>query len=115
MTPTRTAKKTSLVDWHPAQVVAALRVKGYSLRQLAILNGYGHPNSLTKALRTPYPLAEALIAEALDVTPATIWPSRYDTTGVPNRGRGGPRPMLPANAKPSRLRSKPSRARRATA
>lgn len=114
MTPTQATKKTSLIDWHPAEVVAALRVKGYSLRQLAILNGYGNPNSLTKALRTPYPLAEALIAEALGVKPESIWPSRYEA-GVPNRGRGGPRPMLPANAKPSRLRSKPSRPRRATA
>jgi Ner family transcriptional regulator len=79
-------------------------MKELSLRQLALLNGYRNPNSLTKALRTPYPLAEALIAEAIGERPAVIWPSRYDTDGKPNRGRGGPRPMLPANAKPSRLR-----------
>lgn len=79
-------------------------MKGYSLRQLAKLNGYGNENSLTSALRRPYPLAEGIIAEALGVPASTIWPSRYGADGKPNRGASGPKPMLPPGAKPSRLR-----------
>lgn len=104
MTPKAADKKTSRTDWHPAEVIAALRMKGYSLRQLALLNGYCNGNSLTKALRSPYPLAEALIAEALGKTPSEIWPTRYDEKGQPNR-QSRHRPMLPPDAKPSSLRS----------
>lgn len=105
MTATNATKKTSPgEDWHPAEVVAAMRVKGISLRQLALLNGYKSPNSLTTALRRPYPLAEALIAEALGIEARQIWPSRYDADGKPNRGTSGPKTLLPAGAKPSRLR-----------
>lgn len=98
-------KKTSHQDWHPAEVVAALRMKGFSLRQLALLNGYGNSNSMTTALRRPYPLAEAIIAEALGVTAPEIWPTRYGSDGKPNRGPSGQRALLPSNAKPSALRS----------
>jgi Ner family transcriptional regulator len=98
------AKKTSPGDWHPAEVVAALRMKGISLRQLALLNGYTNANSLTSALRRPYPLAEALIAEAIGIPAPRIWPSRYGSDGKPNRGASGAKALLPANAKPSRLR-----------
>lgn len=104
MTARPLAKKASHQDWHPAEVVAALRMKGISLRQLALLNGYGNANSLTSALRRPYPLAEALIAEAIGCKPCVIWPTRYGADGKPNRGSSGQKVMLPANAKPSRLR-----------
>jgi len=90
-------------DWHPAEVVAQLRMKGYSLRQLSNINGYRNPNSLAKALHQPYPLAEALIAEALGVSASEIWPSRYGPDGKPNRKRGQ-KALIPASAKPSRLR-----------
>lgn len=104
MTARPATKKTSPKDWHPAEVVAALRMKGFSLRQLALLNGYGNANSLTSALRRPYPLAEGLIAEAIGCPADEIWPSRYGPNGEPNRGTSGMKALLPANAKPSRLR-----------
>jgi len=104
MTASQTPKKPASKDWHPAEVVAALRMKGYSLRQLAKLNGYNNPNSLSKALHHPWPLAEAIIAEALGINAPTIWPSRYGEDGAPNRGRRGPKPLLPVGAKPSRFR-----------
>jgi len=103
MTASQTPKKPAPKDWPPAEVVAALRMKGYSLRQLGLLNGYSNPNSLSKALHRPWPLAEAIIAEALDTDAPVIWPSRYGTDGRPNRSRGQ-KPLLPAGAKPSRLR-----------
>lgn len=102
MTALKAPKKTSPKDWHPAEVVAALRMKGISLRQLSQLNGYSK-NSLAKALHKPYPLAEALIAEALDISAPEIWPSRYGTDGKSNRKRGQ-KALLPVGAKPSRLR-----------
>ena len=104
VTARQAVKKTSHQDWHPAEVVAALRMKGYSLRQLALLNGYGNANSMTTALHRPYPLAEAIIAEALSLRAPEIWPTRYGPDGKPNRGTAGPKPMLPPGAKPSRLR-----------
>ncbi|MFN7136325.1 MAG: helix-turn-helix domain-containing protein [Thermomonas sp.] len=105
VTAKQNPKKASPKDWHPAEVVAALRMKGYSLRQLAKLNGYSNQNSLTTALHRPYPLAEAIIAEAIGLPATGIWPSRYGADGKPNRGRPGPKPMLPSGAKPSRLRA----------
>ncbi|QHB72913.1 helix-turn-helix domain-containing protein [Stenotrophomonas sp. 364] len=80
-------------------------MKGISLRQLSLLNGYRNQNSLAKALHRPYPLAEALIAEALGFPTADIWPSRYGPDGRPNRRRG-PAVLLPPDAKPSRLRGR---------
>ena len=104
MTAPQTPKKTSLIDWHPAKVGAKLRMKGVSLRQLSLLNGYDNLNSLAKALHRPYPLAEAIIAEALGISATEIWPSRYGTDGKPNRKRGQ-KALLPVDAKPSRLRA----------
>ena len=104
MSALHNSKKASLKDWHPAEVVAALHLRGISLRQLALLNGYSNGTSLTSALRRPYPLAEALIAEALDTQASVIWPSRYGPGGKPNRGRGGRKPALPHGIKPSSLR-----------
>lgn len=79
-------------DWHPADVVAALRKAGWSVTQLSFQHGYTAA-TLSTALRKPYPKAEAIIAATLGLRPEQIWPSRY-TDGVPNRARG--RPIRPA-------------------
>lgn len=86
------AKKASLQDWHPADIVAALRKRGWSLRRLSMYHGYSQ-GALKMALAGPWPQAERLIAEALGTRPERIWPSRYDRHGQPNRGRKlrGPR------------------------
>lgn len=69
-------------DWHRADIVAALKKSGWSLRSLAIHNKY-KPNTLQNALRYPWPKAERIIAAAIGVRPEQIWPSRYSdkTTG----------------------------------
>ena len=72
------AKKS---DWHPADIVAALRKKGWSLRQLSIAHDY-HPQTLRRALSHPYPNAEKLIAKALGLKPQAIWPARYAARAV---------------------------------
>lgn len=81
-------KKASLPkDWHPADIKAALEKAGWSLRRLSQHHGYS-PCLLQVALARPYPRAEGLIAEAIGVSPETIWPSRYDERR-PLRGVGG--------------------------
>ncbi|HTW68954.1 MAG TPA: helix-turn-helix transcriptional regulator [Acetobacteraceae bacterium] len=77
-----TESTTPKVDWHPADVLAALKKRGHSLAGLSVANGY-HPTAAGKALKRSWPAIEAIIAQALDVSPATIWPSRYDDAGQP--------------------------------
>jgi Ner family transcriptional regulator len=89
-----TQKKPVTGDWHRADVIAALRKKGWSLRQLSLDHGYTQQNLLSKALGSPSPKGEKIIADALDLLPQAIWPSRYNADGTPNRTRG-PKPMRP--------------------
>ena len=71
-------------DWHPADVLAALKKRGHSLSGLSVANGY-HPTAAGKALKQPWPAIERLLAEAIGVVPQVIWPSRYDSEGNPRR------------------------------
>lgn len=89
-----TQKKPVKEDWHRADVIAALRKKSWSLQQLALAHGYNQRSSLSKALGSPSPKGEKIIADALGLLPQDIWPSRYNTDGTPNRTRG-PKPMRP--------------------
>lgn len=77
MTKRNGPKKASLKDWHRADIVAALRKAGWSLRRLATHHGYASPTTLTTALARPWPKGERLIAAAIGVAPADIWPGRY--------------------------------------
>lgn len=77
-------------DWHPADVKAAIEKAGTTLRRLSIAAKYG-PATLSQALRRPYPDAERIIAAALGLSPAEIWPSRYDDRGQPIRSPRGHR------------------------
>jgi Ner family transcriptional regulator len=69
-------------DWHPADVLAALKKRGYSLAGLSVANGY-HPTAAGKALKQPWPAVERILADALGTEPHAIWPSRYDGEGQP--------------------------------
>jgi len=84
------SKKASLKDWHRADIVAAVRKAGWSLRKLATHHGYKSATTLTTALDRHWPKGERLIAEAIGTDPMTIWPTRYvgkDTTGADKRHR----------------------------
>lgn len=61
-------------DWHPADVIAALRKRNLSLRQLAAQHQYSH---IQRVLTSPWLAAEQIVAKALDKKPEEIWPSRY--------------------------------------
>lgn len=68
-------------DWHPADVVAAVRKAGWTLRKLSIHHGYS-PTALDNALHIRWPKAQRLIAEAIGKQPEQIWPSRYINKGM---------------------------------
>lgn len=63
-------------DWHSADIIAALHKKGTSLAAVSRQAGLSS-STLANALNRPWPKGEWLIAEAIAVHPAEIWPSRY--------------------------------------
>jgi lambda repressor-like predicted transcriptional regulator len=72
---------TPAEDWHPADVIAAMHKAGWSMHKLARHHGLTTSGTLSKALRSSYPVAEQRIADALGVHPKAIWPSRYYENG----------------------------------
>lgn len=72
--------KRNRVDWHQADIIAALRKAGWSLRRLSQEHQY-HPRTLSRALWQPYFTAEQVIANAIGVSAVEIWPSRYPRCG----------------------------------
>jgi Ner family transcriptional regulator len=75
-------------DWHPADVLAALKKRGKTLSGISTAHGY-HATAAGKALKQPWPAMEAVIAAAIGLAPEDIWPNRY------NRRRLPPRPKTP--------------------
>lgn len=63
-------------DWHRADVISALKKKGLSLALLSRDNGL-HSGSLYNVLMRPWPKGERIIADALGLKAADIWPTRY--------------------------------------
>ena len=63
-------------NWHPADIIAALKKHGTSLAALSRKAGLSS-STLANALTRHWPKGERLIAEELGVTPEQIWPSRY--------------------------------------
>ncbi|CAI2077890.1 DNA-binding transcriptional regulator Nlp [Serratia ficaria] len=63
-------------DWHPADVIAALKKEGTTLAAVSREAGLAS-STLANALFRRWPRGERLIAEALELPPSEIWPSRY--------------------------------------
>ncbi|MEC9496254.1 MULTISPECIES: helix-turn-helix domain-containing protein [Escherichia] len=63
-------------DWHPADIIAGLRKKGMSLAALSRQAGLASA-TLANALSRSWPRGEKIIADALEISPEIIWPSRY--------------------------------------
>lgn len=80
-------KKPTSLDWHAADLSAAVKKTGTSLQRLSRLNGFCS-GSLAQALYRPYPKCERIIAEHLGLKVQAIWPSRYNADGTPKSGRG---------------------------
>ncbi len=71
-------------DWHPADIIAALRKRGTTLARVSREAGLAS-STLANALSRPWPKGEWLIAVALDVHPSVIWPSRYSDLTRPRK------------------------------
>ena len=63
-------------DWHPADIITGLRKRGTSLAAESRKAGLSS-STLANALTRPWPKGEFIIAQALDISPWIIWPSRY--------------------------------------
>jgi len=63
-------------DWHPADIIAALRKKGTSLAAESRAAGLSS-STLANALIRPWAKGELLISKAIGVPVEEIWPSRY--------------------------------------
>lgn len=98
-----TPPKTQPQGWHPADIVAALRKRGWSLRRLSVHHGYS-PTVLARALRVPWPKGEALIAATLGMAPTELWPERYGADGC-SRRRPGYLPLAVKDTGAARVRN----------
>lgn len=63
-------------DWHRADIIAAIRKQGSTLSAVAREHGLAS-NTLQNALRVSWPKGERIIADAIGIDAAEIWPSRY--------------------------------------
>ena len=71
------------MDWHGADVIAALHKKGLSLASVSRANGLSS-STLGNVLHRQWPRGELIVANALELEPQEIWPSRYfDSDGNP--------------------------------
>lgn len=68
-------------DWHPADIIAALRKRGTSLARVSREAGLAS-STLANALTRPWPKGEWLIARKLELHPSKIWPERYAGSGA---------------------------------
>lgn len=74
---------TARNDWHPADIIAALKKKGTTMATVSREAGLSS-STLANALTRPWPKGELLVAEKLGLPPSEIWPSRYfDSYGQP--------------------------------
>lgn len=64
-------------DWHNADIQAALKKRGWTLRKLSQAHGY-EASAAAHAFRRSWPRIERIIAHVIGVEPWEIWPSRYD-------------------------------------
>lgn len=82
-------------NWHPADIIAALRKRGTSMARVSREAGLSSA-TLANALSRPWPKGEWLIANALHIHPSVIWPARYQNC----RDTRLPREKLPLKPKP---------------
>ncbi|MDR0528469.1 MAG: helix-turn-helix domain-containing protein [Zoogloeaceae bacterium] len=61
-----------LLTMHPADVVAALRKRGMSLRRLSVAHGYA-PTTLGVALHRRWPKGQKIIADALGLDGGNVF------------------------------------------
>ncbi|MBW7968138.1 helix-turn-helix domain-containing protein [Bradyrhizobium sp. BR 10289] len=75
-----TDKFNSVPGWHRADIIAAVRKRGFTLEALARANGKGR-SSMSAALLKPSRGCNLIIAEAIGVPLHELWPSWFDHSG----------------------------------
>ncbi|WP_084631172.1 helix-turn-helix domain-containing protein [Ferrimonas senticii] len=68
------------MDWHPADIRAALEKNGTNMAEIARANGIAPP-TIRAVQNRKYERGQQLIAAALNKDPREIWPSRYRKEG----------------------------------
>lgn len=70
--------------WHPERIVAELRMRFGNITDLSVSWGY-HRSMVSRVIRDPQASArgERRIADAIGVTPHTLWPDRWTPEGAP--------------------------------
>ena len=63
-------------DWHPEDIKAELKKRGWSMHKLAIAHGYTSSSAMRQVFYRSYPKVEKIIADALNLDVDQIWPSR---------------------------------------
>ncbi len=74
--------KQTALNWHPADISAAIAKKGSNLSRIAREAGISHSSTKT-AIRARCYVGEQAIAVFIGVAPHIIWPNRYDSKGIP--------------------------------
>lgn len=69
-------------EWHPQDIMAAVRKKGSNLQRLAREHGFAK-TSFNRALTSRFPNAHAIIAAYLGVSRGELWPQWYAPDGSP--------------------------------
>jgi len=70
----------SLKGMHKEDIKAAIRKKGVTLQELALMNGLGS-SSITASLYVPSPTANKIISDFIGKPMHKIWPEWYDKNG----------------------------------
>ncbi len=78
-------KKASQKDWHPAQILAVLHMRGMTLKALAKQHGLASGSTLSRAMLTSSPLCEKRLADAAGIPVQEMFPTRYHADGTPKR------------------------------
>ena len=68
---------TDKVDWHKANIKAAIQVKGASSCAELARRNQVNPYDFYNVFYKPYPKIEKIISAFLEIPPEDIWPSRY--------------------------------------
>ncbi|WP_345859280.1 helix-turn-helix domain-containing protein [Shewanella algae] len=66
----------SVRDMHQAEIIAKVRMRGSSMRQLSINAGLA-PDSLRNVFYRTWPKGQEIVADFIEIEAPKIWPSRY--------------------------------------
>lgn len=72
--------QTEYSDWHPADIISAVKKTGTTIAALSRENGLAS-STLGNTLYRKWPRGEKIISEHLNVPANKIWPSRYKFIG----------------------------------